>query len=105
LIVVVASDGDYDSSLTFVILAGTLLFFLCLSLGLFVYGNFRRLRHVQSLKTQAQKERSLLVLENAKQAAQSERELNDFIAHEVRNPLAAAMSACSFVASTVEAAG
>jgi len=31
----------------------------------------------------------------------NERDLNDFIAHEVRNPLAAAISACSFVSSAV----
>ena len=42
-----------------------------------------------------------LVIENAKDSARKERELNDFIAHEVRNPLAAAMSACSFVSSAV----
>ena len=28
-------------------------------------------------------------------------ELNDFIAHEVRNPLAAAISACSFVSRAI----
>jgi signal transduction histidine kinase len=38
-----------------------------------------------------------LILESARKAAEAERELNDFIAHEVRNPVAAAMSACSFV--------
>ena len=34
-------------------------------------------------------------------SARNERELNDFIAHEIRNPLAAAMSACSFVSASV----
>eukprot|EP00529_Nitzschia_sp_RCC80_P003842 CAMPEP_0113469268 /NCGR_PEP_ID=MMETSP0014_2-20120614/15806_1 /TAXON_ID=2857 /ORGANISM="Nitzschia sp." /LENGTH=1063 /DNA_ID=CAMNT_0000361729 /DNA_START=91 /DNA_END=3282 /DNA_ORIENTATION=+ /assembly_acc=CAM_ASM_000159 len=43
-----------------------------------------------------------LVVDNAKQAARNERELNDFVAHEVRNPLAAAMSACSFVSSVIQ---
>ncbi|KAL3943078.1 MAG: hypothetical protein SGARI_000061 [Bacillariaceae sp.] len=42
-----------------------------------------------------------MVIENARQAALNERELNDFVAHEVRNPLAAAMSACSFVSSAI----
>jgi signal transduction histidine kinase/CheY-like chemotaxis protein len=44
---------------------------------------------------------SQLLIENSRKAAIAERELNDFIAHEVRNPLAAAMSACTFVSSAV----
>lgn len=44
---------------------------------------------------------SELLIENSRKAAVAERELNDFIAHEVRNPLAAAMSACTFVSSAV----
>ena len=47
----------------------------------------------------AEKQRTLT--ENAKKAARVERDLNDFIAHEVRNPLAAALSACSFVNASV----
>lgn len=42
-----------------------------------------------------------MVVENARRAARNERDLNDFIAHEVRNPLAAAISACAFVSSAV----
>jgi len=42
-----------------------------------------------------------MIVENARRAARNERELNDFIAHEVRNPLAAAISACSFVSSAI----
>ena len=46
-------------------------------------------------------EQSSQLVANAKQAAQRERELNDFLAHEVRNPLAAALSAVSFVSCAV----
>jgi signal transduction histidine kinase len=46
-------------------------------------------------------EKSALLVESARKAASDERELNDFIAHEVRNPLSAAMSACAFVSSAV----
>lgn len=42
-----------------------------------------------------------MIVENARRAAKNERDLNDFIAHEVRNPLAAAISACSFVSSAL----
>mmetsp|Transcript_11948 Transcript_11948/g.34526 ORF Transcript_11948/g.34526 Transcript_11948/m.34526 type:complete len:1265 (-) Transcript_11948:28-3822(-) len=40
-------------------------------------------------------------IETAHKSAAAERELNEYIAHEVRNPLAAALSACSFVSYAV----
>ncbi|KAL7559966.1 hypothetical protein ACA910_022456 [Epithemia clementina (nom. ined.)] len=40
-------------------------------------------------------------IENAEKAATTERELNEFLSHEIRNPLAAAISACSFVKSNL----
>jgi signal transduction histidine kinase len=42
-----------------------------------------------------------MMVENARQSARVERELNDFIAHEVRNPLPAAMTVSFFVASAI----
>jgi signal transduction histidine kinase len=42
-----------------------------------------------------------ILIQSAKDSAKTERELNDFIAHEVRNPLSAAMSAASFISSAV----
>jgi signal transduction histidine kinase/CheY-like chemotaxis protein len=101
-LVVVDRDGAYDPENGFVILAGTLLFLLCLALAIFVYCTMERMTKLNRLKADAQQEKSMLVVENARHSAQTERELNDFIAHEVRNPLSAAMSACSFVASAVE---
>jgi len=47
---------------------------------------------------------SAKLIEQARTAARTERELNDYIAHEVRNPLSAAISACTFVSSTVNEA-
>jgi signal transduction histidine kinase/CheY-like chemotaxis protein len=41
------------------------------------------------------------VVKSADKAAATERELNEFLAHEVRNPLSAAMSALSFVTSAL----
>jgi signal transduction histidine kinase/CheY-like chemotaxis protein len=41
------------------------------------------------------------VVKSAEKAATTEREVNEFLAHEVRNPLSAAMSALSFVTSAV----
>jgi signal transduction histidine kinase/CheY-like chemotaxis protein len=102
LIVVEALEGTYDTNLTFVILAGVLLLVLCISLGVFIYCNFHRINKMNQIKSQAQKARTFVVVRTARKAARAERDLNDFIAHEVRNPLSAAMSACSFVSSVVE---
>jgi nitrogen-specific signal transduction histidine kinase len=41
------------------------------------------------------------VVKSAEKAATTEREVSEFLAHEVRNPLSAAISAFSFVTSTV----
>lgn len=41
------------------------------------------------------------LVDQARLAAKREHELNDYIAHEVRNPLAAAISACTFVSSSL----
>eukprot|EP00339_Tiarina_fusa_P009229 CAMPEP_0117013890 /NCGR_PEP_ID=MMETSP0472-20121206/11378_1 /TAXON_ID=693140 ORGANISM="Tiarina fusus, Strain LIS" /NCGR_SAMPLE_ID=MMETSP0472 /ASSEMBLY_ACC=CAM_ASM_000603 /LENGTH=840 /DNA_ID=CAMNT_0004717327 /DNA_START=144 /DNA_END=2667 /DNA_ORIENTATION=- len=62
---------------------------------LFVILN-QRLRHKLQIDQQNQ-----ALLDAARQSAKTERDLNDFIAHEVRNPISAAMSACSFVSSSV----
>jgi len=48
-----------------------------------------------------QRNASAAAIGTAKQAATAERDFNEFLAHEVRNPLSAAMSACSFVSSAV----
>lgn len=41
-------------------------------------------------------------IDNAEKAAETERELNEFLSHEVRNPLAAAMVSMQFVASAAD---
>jgi len=41
------------------------------------------------------------VVSNARQAASVERELNEFLSHEVRNPLSVAIAECSFAASAL----
>jgi signal transduction histidine kinase/CheY-like chemotaxis protein len=58
-------------------------------------------KKMNELRSSAEAERAALIIENAHQSAMAERELNDFLAHEVRNPLAAATTACSFVSQHV----
>ncbi|GKY92170.1 hypothetical protein MPSEU_000188300 [Mayamaea pseudoterrestris] len=52
-------------------------------------------------RTRAKAEKTAILLDSAERAARAQRELNDFIAHEVRNPLSAAISANEFVSLAV----
>lgn len=53
------------------------------------------------MEAMVEAEQNAVILENAQKATEAEVDLNDYIAHEVRNPIAAAMSACSFVKAAV----
>lgn len=84
----------------------------CLLGALFIYVIWRlymlkkrdRLQKAEMkiFNAKAEAEKAAIIVENATMAARRERELNDFISHEVRNPLSAAMSACSFVSTALE---
>lgn len=41
------------------------------------------------------------VVENVKRTAETERELNEFLSHEIRNPLSAAISASTFISAAI----
>ena len=100
-VVVVAVDETFDPVLRFVILGGIIIFAASVFIGIWVFKNARRTAKFNAQKAEAEAERAALILDSARQAAIAERELNDFIAHEVRNPVAAAMAACSFVKSAI----
>jgi signal transduction histidine kinase len=61
----------------------------------------KSVRRLTQAKARYQAEKALLLVQSANSAAHAERYLNDYIAHEVRNPLSAAMSATSFVVSAM----
>jgi CHASE1-domain containing sensor protein len=91
------SDGTFEPVLVFVITGGIIIFLATVALAGWVYVNMQRVAKFNRMQAEAEAEKAALILQSAKKAAEAERELNDFIAHEVRNPVAAAMSACSFV--------
>jgi signal transduction histidine kinase len=62
-------------------------------------GSHRRSVKIYEIRADAKAEKAAMMFENARKSALAERELNDFIAHEVRNPLSAAMTASVFVSS------
>ena len=98
---VAAVDGTFEGDNLFVILGGVIICIASIALALWVYTTARRVRRFNNMKAKAEAEKTALILDNANQATRAERELNDFIAHEVRNPVAAAMSACSFVQTAI----
>ena len=101
-LVAISGDGTYPPSITFALIGGIMIIFAFLCLALWVYASMNRNALTAHLNAKAQEARSQLSIEHARQAAAAERQLNEFIAHEVRNPLSAAMSACSFVTSAIQ---
>lgn len=99
--VVVASKDEFSSNITFVILSAVMFFVACTCTALWVHTHYRRVAKMTELRSKVETEKHAIVVENARNATRLEREMNDFIAHEVRNPLAAAVSACSFVSCAV----
>jgi len=83
--------------LAYVILGGALILATCCCLALWFHARLTRMMHVEEIKSAVEAEKAALVLENIKKVVQRERDLNEYLAHEVRNPLSAAMTACSFL--------
>ena len=98
-VVVVADSGTYKEDISYEILGGVLIFLSSICLAFWFKARMEREKKIAMIMNAAQAERASLIVENAQKAARSERELNDFIAHEVRNPLTSAMSACSFLSA------
>ena len=92
-ITVVPRDTTLD--LVFIILGGCIIFVGCIVAAIWFYSYLGRIAKLDELRSEAQKEKAKI----AQKQAVLERELNEFIAHEVRNPLASAIAALSFVSS------
>jgi signal transduction histidine kinase len=84
------------------IMIGVAVFTASIGLALWVIANDNRNHRYAAIQSKAAAERTSLILENANNAAKTERELNDFLAHEVRNPLAAAMAATQFLRTELD---
>lgn len=100
-VAIYAVEGTYKPDTIFEVLGGVIIFVASGCLACFVFSNTRRVEQFNKMRAAADAEKAALIIDNARQATKAERELNDFIAHEVRNPVAAAMSACSFVKAAV----
>lgn len=91
----------FQPDISYVVIGGVFISIATVCVSVWVFVNTRSIANFHRMKAEAEAERTSLILDSARKSAEAERELNDFIAHEVRNPVAAALSACSFVKSTV----
>ena len=82
-IVIQPLGNNYEEQLRFVILGGVLIFLACVIIVFWFRTHMNRLAKESRIKSKAESEKSELALSQVKR----ERHLNDFIAHEVRNPL------------------
>ena len=89
------------SEMGFIALGAVLILVSTISLSLLIYTNARKIRKISRIRAATEAEKTQVRLESARKVAQQERDLNDFIAHEVRNPLNAALCATTFVSASV----
>lgn len=85
------------TEMIFITLSGTLIYFACFCVSLWFYSATKKAVHIADLKRKSDEEKACLIVANAERTAKRERNLNEYLAHEVRNPLSAAMSACNFL--------
>ena len=102
IVTIVDEHAADRGRLGYIILVGVITFIAFVCLAVWVLATDRKNRTYSILKAQAAATRNSMVLESANRAAQMERELNDFLAHEVRNPLSAAMAATSFLRTELD---
>jgi CHASE1-domain containing sensor protein len=83
IIVVQAPEDAYQANYIFVTLGGSIIFVASVCLACWVHTNSKRMNAFNKMRSEADAERAALILDNARKATRTERELNDFIAHEV----------------------
>ena len=98
----VCHDSGYEPEIFYIILGSSVILLATLFLSFWFYSSQRKAAAIQRLQRKAEAEKAALIISNAEATATQERELNEYLSHEVRNPLAAAMSASSFVAASVK---
>lgn len=100
--VVVALDNEFTSNNATTITAGVFIFVACAFVAFWIWWDTQSNRKIQLIRRKADADNAAIKLKSVQESAKAEQELNDYIAHEIRNPLAAAMSACSFVKAAVD---
>jgi signal transduction histidine kinase/DNA-binding NarL/FixJ family response regulator len=98
-VVVIAVNSTYQSEHVIFIIStcGAIILLASILLAFWLYANTSRNAKLSQIKSDAEIERAQLLT----RTAEAERDLNEFVSHEIRNPLSAALSATSFVKAEV----
>ena len=94
---IVIVSTAYPVDLKFVVVGGTLILAASILCAASFYSHLARIAKLNEIKSKGERERA----EIARIQVARERHLNEFMAHEVRNPLSSAISALSFVSAGV----
>ena len=100
-VLVVSEEDSFGVSASSTIIGGVLMVVACLFLVTWFLSNNQRQRKIHEVKLASDAEKAALVVQHAEESVQAERERNEFLAHEVRNPLASALAAASFLEVSV----
>ena len=101
-VIVVSDDDSYRPNVFYVALGGSIIFMASVILAIWFMSHMYRSAKLNEVKSKAEAEKSAIIVETARRQALAERQLNEYIAHEVRNPLSSAIAALSFVSSATE---
>jgi len=82
-IAVLAVQDTFTPDIAFIVVGGVIILVATFGLSWWVNQNTKRVAKFNRLKAEGEAEKASLILESARKAADAERELNDFIAHEV----------------------
>ena len=73
-------EGAYASDEVFIVIGGVIIFLACGVVALWFVKSAERSARIQDIQIAADAEKAALIVENAEKAAESERQLNDYIA-------------------------
>mmetsp|Transcript_6122 Transcript_6122/g.11095 ORF Transcript_6122/g.11095 Transcript_6122/m.11095 type:complete len:862 (+) Transcript_6122:40-2625(+) len=94
----IVSPPKQDSgTILFIALGGAIIMLATILLAVWFQTHMTRVAKISELRSQAEEEKAA----SAQRQVIKEREMNEFLSHEVRNPLASSISALSFVTATV----
>jgi len=96
-VTVVSAEEQDHSDLVYIILGGAIIFAACILLAIWFQTSTARVAKLNKMRSQAETEKA----NHARLQVARERHMNEFLSHEVRNPLSSAISALSFVTATV----
>lgn len=82
--IAVCHDSGYEPDNFYIILGALVFLVAALFLAIWVYTSQRKASTLAYIKAEAESEKAALIVENAERVAAQERELNEYLSHEVR---------------------